>query len=151
MKLLTVLLCAPGLTMATLRAADSSLLPTLRAADDERIAAMAAADARRLDDILSDALRYAHSTGAVDTKASFIETLTTGKSKYLQVEYETRDFTPLGSDVALMTGRATFHIVARGQPLTLHLSFLAVWRNEHGRWRFVAWQSCPLPAAPPAS
>jgi hypothetical protein len=27
------------------------------------------------------------------------------------------------------------------------LSFLAFWREEKGRWRFLAWQSCKLPAA----
>jgi len=26
------------------------------------------------------------------------------------------------------------------------LSFLAVWREENGKWRFLAWQSCKLPA-----
>ena len=27
------------------------------------------------------------------------------------------------------------------------LSFLAVWREEKGQWRFLAWQSCKLPPA----
>ena len=26
------------------------------------------------------------------------------------------------------------------------LSFLSVWREENGKWRFLAWQSCKLPA-----
>jgi len=25
------------------------------------------------------------------------------------------------------------------------LSYLAVWREENGQWRFLAWQSCKLP------
>jgi hypothetical protein len=29
-------------------------------------------------------------------------------------------------------------------------SFLAVWREEKGQWRFLAWQSCKLPPPAPA-
>jgi hypothetical protein len=49
-----------------------------------------------------------------------------------------------------MTGRGHFKSVSNGQANDLHLGFLAVWREEGGQWRFLAWQSCrlPDPAAP---
>lgn len=147
MKTFFSLVCVIGLLATGIRAADVAFADQLRSADDERVAAMTAADPARLDQVLSDNLRYAHSTGHVDTKASLIHALTSGATKYVSVDYEIRDFTVLSPDVALMTGKAMFHVDAGGKHLALHLGFLGVWRNEHGHWRFVAWQSCPVPTA----
>jgi len=33
-----------------------------------------------------------------------------------------------------------------GQTGLLDLNYLAVWRQEGGRWRFLAWQSCKNPS-----
>ena len=44
-----------------------------------------AADAAALDELLADSLLYTHSNGAVDTKASFIDALTSGRLKYRAV------------------------------------------------------------------
>ncbi len=151
MKILLSLLCLVGLLVTGSRAGDLAPADQLRSADDERVAAMTAADPARLNQVLSDQLRYAHSTGHVDTKASLVHALTSGATKYVSVDYEARDFTVLSPDVALMTGKAMFHVQADGKPLALHLGFLGVWRNEQGHWRFVAWQSCPVPASRPAS
>jgi hypothetical protein len=145
MKTLLTLLCLLGLISNALRADDHSAVVELQAADDERIAAMVAADHGRLDHILSDDLRYTHSTAVIDTKASFVRALDSGVSKYVGVDYEVRDFKVASSDIALMSGRATFRIAPNGTPRSLHLAFLGIWRKEHGAWRFLAWQSCPIP------
>ncbi|MEZ5431666.1 MAG: nuclear transport factor 2 family protein [Verrucomicrobiales bacterium] len=86
----------------------------------------------------------------MDTKASFTAALTQGKSKYLSVEYEERNFTFPAPGIALMSGRAKFNIELETGPIAPTLAFLAVWRLEEGKWRFLAWQSCklPTPAAP---
>jgi len=150
MKPLGRFLLLLALLAGRLAAADDPPLAALRAADDERIAAMLAADPVRLAAILSDQLHYAHSSGFIDTKASFIESLAGKQVVYESAEYVQRDFMPAGPGIMLMKGRA--HIKAgrgAGRPL-LDLNFLAVWREEGGRWRFLAWQSSrnPPPAAP---
>jgi hypothetical protein len=33
----------------------------------------------------------------------------------------------------------------------MDLSYLAVWRQEGGQWRFLAWQSCRMPETPAAA
>jgi Domain of unknown function (DUF4440) len=120
-------------------------LAAVKAADDMRVATMKSPDRERLADVFSDELRYAHSTGAIDTKASFIEILTGGKSKYLGYDYEERDFTFPAPGIALMTGRARIQTESATGKMDNMLSFLAVWRLEKGKWRFLAWQSCRLP------
>lgn len=147
MKTLLRLLPLFALAFVSLRAATpakSALNAALAAADDERLAAMSAADPARLDAIFSDELRYAHSNGHVDSKASFIEALTSHKSVYEKVDYSARDFKLAGPGIALMTGRAIFHL-GGANPRALDLGFLAVWREENGHWRFLAWQSCHMP------
>ena len=118
----------------------------LAAADAERVAATKSADREKLTAIFSDDLRYAHSSGTVDTKQSYIESLTSGRTKYLTLDYEERAFTFPAPGIALMTGRAHVKVKNATGEVDMVLSFLSVWREENGRWRFLAWQSCKLPA-----
>ena len=135
----------------SLRAADAPPLVALQAADDERVAATVAADKPRLSEILSDDLRYAHSSGAVDSKSTFTEALLSGRIKYVSVDYEQRDFTLPSPGIALMTGRAHLKVTTATGGVDMIAGFLAVWREEKGHWRFLAWQSCKLPTPAPAA
>lgn len=150
MKFFCRLLLLLALCAGRLPAAEDALIAAVRAADDERIAAMLAADSAGLAAILSDQLHYAHSSGFIDTKASFIESLAGRHVVYESAEYVQRDFIPAGSGVMLMKGRARFKAVRGAERNLLDLNFLAVWREEGGRWRFLAWQSSrnPPPATP---
>ena len=49
-------------------------------------------------------------------------------------------------DVALITGRAAIEAEIGGQPRSLKLLFLNAWTKTPQGWKFVAWQSTPLPA-----
>jgi hypothetical protein len=66
----------------TARAADDKLIAAVRAADEERMAATKSADPKRLDAIFSDELRYAHSSGKVDDKNSYVKSLTSHSTVY---------------------------------------------------------------------
>src|SRR4051794_29359629 len=142
------LLAFLALAILPLRAADDT---ALKAADDERVAATMSGDRARLSAIYSDDLRYAHSSGAVDTKASYIDALTGGKLKYVGWEYQERNFTFPAPGIALMTGRAKVKVGKADGTTEMVLSFLSVWREEKGQWHFLAWQSCKLPDATPAA
>jgi hypothetical protein len=117
----------------------------LVAADDARITAMRNPDRAALEAAFSDELRYAHSNGIVDTKASFLEILTTGKTKYLGYDHVERGFTFPAPGIALMTGKARIQAESAKGKMDSVLSYLAVWRVENGVWKFLAWQSCRLP------
>lgn len=132
-----------------LRASDDAVIAAVRAADDERTAATVAADPARLDAIFSDQLHYAHSNGVIDTKASYVDSLVSGRSDYVSFEHLRREFVPAGPGIVLMQGRAIVKAGAPGKANALDLNYLAVWREENGQWRFLAWQSCRNP--PPAT
>lgn len=146
MKLLSILVLCLTAALTT-HAADDALLAAVKAADKARVAAMQSADRDKLNALFSDELRYAHSSGVVDTKPGFIEILTAGKTKYVGYDYEEQNFTFPAPGIALMTGRAHIKAVTATGEMDSVLSFLAVWREEKGQWRFLAWQSCKMPAA----
>lgn len=128
-------------------AAENPQLAAVQAADKARVAAMQSGDRAKLDAVFSDELRYAHSNGIVDTKTSFIDILSAGKTKYVGYDYEEQNFTFPAPGIALMTGRAHVKAESEGKVMDAVLSFLAVWREEKGQWRFLAWQSCKPPVA----
>lgn len=126
--------------------ASSAVIAAVAAADEERMSATKAADPARLSAILSDDLRYAHSNGKVDNKASFMESLVSHKTVYEKFDYKERTISVAGPGVAIMTGRLIVDVRTGEQKQVIDLGYLAVWREENGKWRFLAWQSCKLPA-----
>jgi hypothetical protein len=131
-------------------AADDAKLAAVTAADDARVAAMLTPNQATLDKVLSDDLRYAHSNGKVDTKASLTASLLGGEAKYLSYKYTERAFKFPAPDVAVMAGRLEVQAKVDGVSMTTGISYLAVWRLEKGQWKFFAWQSCKIPPSTPA-
>lgn len=123
----------------------------VEAADDARIAAMLAADAEALGPLLSADLRYAHSNGTVDTRASFLDLVGSRRTRYVAYDLLDRDVTFPTSGIALETGRADVEVETAEGRRTMTLSFLAAWRWERNAWRFLAWQSARLPSPEPAA
>jgi hypothetical protein len=119
------------------------------AADDARIAAMTAADPTALGPLLSDDLRYSHSNGSVDTKASLLELIGGRATRYVAYHPMDRGFSFPSPEIALEHGRAELVLEKDGQPLEATFLFLAVWRLEDGQWRFLQWQSARPPAVIP--
>src|SRR5215204_6194455 len=117
-------------------ASDEKSIAAVRAADDERVAATKAGDRARLDAIYSNDLHYAHSNGKIDNKTSYVESLVKRSTVYEKYQYERREFRPAGPGIVLMLGRALVESSSAGGRQQNDLNFLAVWREENGKWRF---------------
>lgn len=139
--LLALTLCP---VFCPLRGADDARVAALEAADDARIAAVRAADAVRLGAILSDELHYGHSSGAIETKAMFIDALVSGRIRYVAYEHQDRTFSFPAPGIALMSGRAHVKVETASGGMDAPVGYLAVWREENGSWRFLAWQACRI-------
>jgi hypothetical protein len=142
MKTLLRLLPLLALAFVTTYAAEDQAIAAARAADVERMAATKAGDRARLDAIFSDELRYAHSSGKVDSKASYVQSLVTHSTIYESFEYKDQIFKLVAPGVVTMAGRVVIKATNNGARADNDLNFLAVWREENGKWRFFAWQSC---------
>jgi ketosteroid isomerase-like protein len=113
--------------------------------EDKRFAAMITRDFAGLDKVVHEELLYTHSSGVTDTKASWIESMRSGRVKYKSVQCSERQVRFFG-EVALVRGRAAIEADIGGEAKSLRLLFLNAWTRTPQGWKFVAWQSCPQPA-----
>jgi hypothetical protein len=117
----------------------------LLALEARRFDAMIARDFAKLDALVHDELRYTHSSGVTDGKASWLDSMRSGRVKYQSARCSEQKVRIYG-ETALITGRAQIEAEIAGQPKTLRLLFLNAWTRTPQGWQFVAWQSTPLPA-----
>ncbi|HXZ50721.1 MAG TPA: nuclear transport factor 2 family protein [Burkholderiales bacterium] len=114
------------------------------ALEDVRFKAMVSADVKLLGDLMHDDLIYTHSSAVVDGKASYLEAIRSGKTRYKsQKRFEER--VRLCGDCALVTGRAEMEAEVNGVQKTLRLRYLDAWTKTPQGWKFIAWQSTSLP------
>lgn len=97
-----------------------------------------------LDALTHPDLTYTHSNAVVDTKQSWIESMTSGMVDYRSVEREDVSLTSSGT-VAVVTGKATFTVGLPDREITIVARFTSVWVDEDDTWRFFAWQNTPIP------
>ncbi|MCC7155447.1 MAG: nuclear transport factor 2 family protein [Bryobacterales bacterium] len=102
-------------------------------------------DFAALEKVMGDDLSYTHSTGARDTKQSYIDNLKTGKARYYYIEYDELIARPLTKDTAITICRARVQTLGNGQRNDAKLSFLHVFVLRHGTWQLVAHQSARMP------
>jgi hypothetical protein len=129
-------------------ARDDARAAALKTAELARFAANDAADAKALGDLLDADLEYVHSNGDLDTKASFIESLTSGRRDYVSSQPTIENIRILG-DVALIRGRALVKVSDNGNTRDLDIGYTDVWVWKGGHWRMTAWRSARMP--PPAT
>jgi len=109
-----------------------------------RFAAMAAQDIATLEPMLAEELRYVHSNGQLESKAQFLETIRSGRLRYLAIAVQELDVRSY-EEIAVVSGLLTAEAQAGDQPVALTLRFTDVYVNRDGRWQLVAWQSARLP------
>ena len=144
----TLPLCIIALSCVYVFAEDSRTKEVLTV-DDARIAAMVSADSRLLEPLLSEDLQYSHSTGAVDTKKTFLSLINKKETRYVTYQPLERTVAFASPEIAFVNGRAEIGVQHDGQSLEKTFVFLSVWRLEKDAWRFLRWQSSQLVSAVP--
>ena len=115
-------------------------------AEHARYAAQTSDDYAAMQKMFGEDLSYTHSSAATDNKASYIERMRSGLTKYRKITPNTDLKTRIYGCVAVITGTATYEVTSSGGPLrTLPLSFTAVWAKRSTGIEFVSWQSTSIP------
>ena len=109
---------------------------------EARTAAILARDGAAMEKLFDDDLVHIHSSGKVDTKASYIEPLVSGTKGYKAIAYSNVKVRVYG-DCAIASGDV---IIESLRPSRLDLRYTNVWVNKGGAWRSVHWASCKRPA-----
>ena len=108
-------------------------------------AAQVAADAEALDALCASELSYSHSDGRVEDKATFLANATSGKSKFLSLEYQDTKIRVVGPAAIVR-----FHwvgeqaAVADGKKSATNLHILMNWQKRGADWKLLSRASTKL-------
>jgi hypothetical protein len=129
-------------------AGDDARAAALRSAEMTRFEAQVSADTQVLGRLLDDGLEYIHSNGDLDTKASFIDSLVTGKRDYIS-STATIESVRIFGDVGVIRGKAKVTVGGKDrQPQDLSIGYTDIWLWKDGRWQMTAWRSMRMPDSP---
>ncbi|HVY04504.1 MAG TPA: nuclear transport factor 2 family protein [Burkholderiales bacterium] len=109
-------------------------------AEDARFKAQMGGDGAAMKKLFGDDLVYIHSSTVVDTKQSFIESITSGNVKYRSMTRGESKVRTYGG-VAIVSGSAKFEVNVKGENRTLDLLYHAVWAKRAGGPQFISWQA----------
>lgn len=105
--------------------------------------AMLDADKTNLDKYTAADLSYGHSSGKVETKAEFVETLASGKSDFVSIDLSDQTVKVVGNTAIVrhvLTGSTSDNGVAGN----VKLSILTIWQKQQGQWKLLARQAVRL-------
>jgi hypothetical protein len=128
---------------------DAGREAAVKAAELARFKANVDADAKALGLLLADDLDYVHSNGDIDTKASFIESLTSGRRDYVSMAADIQKVRVFG-DVAVIRGLAKVTVATNGKSQDLDIGYTDTWVFKDNRWQMTGWHSSRYAAPAPA-
>jgi len=145
------LILAASLLATTATGVAASPTDAVLAAEHARGAALLAGDTATLSALLSNELRYTHSTGKLEDKAAVIQGFTSKQVAYERFELSQLHAQVVTPEVVVLNGSINQRKLGGGKWSDARLLFQAVWRNESGSWRLASLQTAmpPVPAVPP--
>jgi hypothetical protein len=114
-------------------------------AENARYAAQTSNDFAAMEKLFGSDLTYNHSSAATDNKATYIDSMRSGRVKYRKMTPNNDLNTRTYGCLALITGTAVYEVTSAGQDRTVPLRFTAVWAKRPSGIQFVSWQSTAIP------
>lgn len=103
-------------------------------------AALISGDRSELEEITSEHLSYGHSSGKIEDQATFVETLASGKSDFVNINLSEQRITVSGK-TALVRHKLSADINDGGKPGTVKLGVLLVFQKCKGDWILLGRQA----------
>jgi ketosteroid isomerase-like protein len=100
-------------------------------------------DFDRLEQILAADLIYSHSSGLVESKAQYLESLRSGRQKYDSIEFHEMEIRVRGK-TAMVAGKVRMTGNTQGEPFDNMLRFLHVWVKAKRGWQLAGHQTARL-------
>ena len=89
-------------------------------------------------------MRPAVGSGKIDTKASFLEGVSSGALVYKSVDIDNVKVRIYGN-CGVVNGESRLELHVRGEDRTLNLLFTTVWVRDPANWKVVTYQSTRQP------
>jgi ketosteroid isomerase-like protein len=97
-----------------------------------------------LEALVSDQLSYGHSSGKVEGKASFIESLISGNSDFIKINLTDQTIQLFGK-TAIVRNKLFASTNDAGKPGEVKLALILVWQKQQKTWQLIARQAVKLP------
>jgi ketosteroid isomerase-like protein len=102
--------------------------------------ALTQSDTGALERLYDERLIYTHSNGKVDTKATYIQAIKSGATRYESMKRDDIKVTAYGQ-TALVTCHWQVHVLAQGNKIDTNARYLHVFIQQRDGWKLVAHQS----------
>ena len=120
-----------------------SLESDVLAAEKAWAGAVTAKDFKALNQIYDNSLIYAHSTGAIETKADYMGKLESGAANYTAIEYE-KSTVRVHGDAAVAHHIVVMKGTNAAGPFDNRLMMIHTWVKKGGAWRLAAHQTTQI-------
>lgn len=94
--------------------------------------------------MLAPELSYIHSDGVLESKSELLNTLRSGRFRYVAIEPSELEAHLYGG-TGVVTGRSRMRVKVGPELLRFSIRFTAVYRRAGKGWVLVAWQATRLP------
>lgn len=96
-----------------------------------------------LEDISANDLSYGHSSGKIEDKTAFVESLASGKSDFVTLDLTDQSIKVSGK-IALVRHKLAAKTSDNGNPGSVNLGVLLVFQKQKGDWKLLARQAFKL-------
>lgn len=96
-----------------------------------------------LEKILHEDLSYGHSSGTIETKAMFIESLTSNNSDFKTMDLTEQTVKVVGN-TAIVRHKLFAETANKGVPSTTKLNVLLIFTKVKGEWKLLARQAAKI-------
>lgn len=97
-----------------------------------------------LEALVSDQVSYGHSSGKLEGKASFIESLVSGSSDFVKINLTDQTIQLFGN-TAIVRNKLFASTNDGGKPGEVKLGLILVWQKHKKDWQLIARQAVKLP------
>lgn len=119
----------------------ASAEPAVAAAAERLRLAMVDPTAAALGALVADDLSYGHSSGKVDTKASFIGDLVERKSDFVSITITDQTIKVVDGNTAIVRHTLAADTLDSGKPGKVALKILGIWQKQGNDWKLLARQA----------
>lgn len=139
--LLTILMLSSFVTMAAAQTKDEAAVAS---AVESLRKAMIDADKTGLEKLTAEKLSYGHSSGKIEDRAAFIQSLLTGQSDFVNMDLSDQTIAVSGQ-TAIVRHTLSADIADGGKAGKVRLYVMLVWGKQGGQWKLVGRQAVKIP------
>ena len=106
--------------------------------------AMISGDRTALQNIASEKLGYGHSSGKLEDRATFVETIASGRSDFVTIDLKNQ-IVKVSGKIAIVRHELQAKTNDNGKPGEVHIGIVQVWQKEGRDWKLFDRQAYKLP------